>query len=140
MGPPRLGSQVGYWVQYKLISVEVEMRTIEISSPSFRIHRERLDNVMQIYISKLLPKFLSKNIFKNFEKHRKIFSFSRFRKSEKSKKIEIFRNLKKIGKIRKSEIFSDFEKYWFFIFFRFPKSGKWKYFPIFFKIFENVFW
>ena len=60
--------QVGYWVQYKLISVEVEMRTIEISSPSFRIHRGRLDNVMKIYISKLLPKFLSKNIFKNFEK------------------------------------------------------------------------
>ena len=90
MGPPRLGSQVGYWVQYKLISVEVEMRTIEISSPSFRIHRGRLDNVMKIYISKLLPKFLSKNIFKNFEKNRKIFSFSRFRKSEKSKKIENF--------------------------------------------------
>ena len=90
MGPPRLGSQVGYWVQYKLISVEVEMRTIEISSPSFRIHRGRLDNVMKIYISKLLPKFLSKNIFKNFEKNRKIFSFPRFRKSEKPKKNQKF--------------------------------------------------
>ena len=105
MGPPRLGSQVGYWVQYKLISVEVEMRTIEISSPSFRIHRGRLDNVMKIYISKLLPKFLSKNIFKNFEKNRKIFSFSRFRKSEKSEKIEIFRNLKKIQIFRFSRYF-----------------------------------
>ena len=104
MGPPRLGSQVGYWVQYKLISVEVEMRTIEISSPSFRIHRGRLDNVMKIYISKLLPKFLSKNIFKNFEKNRKIFSFSRFRKSEKSEN----QKFSKPEKIPDFEIFPGF--------------------------------
>ena len=108
------------------------MRTIEISSPSFRIHRERLANVMKIYISKLLPKFLSKNIFKNFEKNRKIFSFSRFRKSEKSKKIEMFRILKLFSDFPIFPIFSDFEKFRFFRFFRFPKSGKWKYFLIFF--------
>ena len=151
MGPPRLGSQVGYWVQYKLISVEVEMRTIEISSPSFRIHRGRLDNVMKIYISKRLPKFLSKNIFKNFGKNRKIFSFSRFRKSEKSKKNRTFSKSEKSGKsenleffrFRKFRFFPIFpisKNFDFFRFFRFPKSGKWKYFPIFFKIFENVFW
>ena len=63
MGPPRLGSQVGYWVQYKLISVEVEMRTIEISSPSFRIHRGRLDNVMKIYISTICKKNIIKIYF-----------------------------------------------------------------------------
>ena len=134
MGPPRLGSQVGYWVQYKLISVEVEMRTIEISSPSFRIHRGRLDNVMNIYISKLLLKFLSKNIFKNFEKNRKIFSFSRFRKSEKSKKVESFRNLEKSGKSENLKICPDFENFNFF--FDFQISEIWKM-KIFSENFQN---
>ena len=135
MGPPRLGSQVGYWVQYKLISVEVEMRTIEISSPSFRIHRGRLDNVMKIYISKLLPKFLSKNIFKNFEKNRKIFSFSRFRKSEKSKKVEIFRNLEKSGKSENLKICPDFEKFQLFSIFQISEIWKMKTFSDFFQNF-----
>ena len=65
-------------VQYELKSVEVEIRTIEISSLLCGIHRGRLDNVMKDHISKLLPKKISKNIFKNFEKFREIFSFSRF--------------------------------------------------------------
>ena len=67
-------------VQYELKSVEVEIRTIEISSLLCGIHRGRLDNVMKDHISKLLPKKLPKNIFKKFEKFREIFSFSRFRK------------------------------------------------------------
>ena len=69
-------------VQYELKSVEVEIRTIEISSLLCGIHRGRLDNVMKDHISKLLPKKISKNIFKNFENFREIFSFFRFRKSE----------------------------------------------------------
>ena len=52
----------------------------EMAPPSHGIHRGRLDNVMKDHISKRLPKKISKNIFKNFENFREIFSFSRFRK------------------------------------------------------------
>ena len=60
-------------VQYELKSVEVEIRTIEISSLLCGIHRGRLDNVMKDHISKLLPKQMFKKIFskilKNFGKY-----------------------------------------------------------------------
>ena len=77
-------------VQYELKSVEVEIRTIEISSLLCGIHRGRLDNVMKDHISKLLPKKISKNIFKNFEIFREIFSFFRFRKSENFQIFDFF--------------------------------------------------
>ena len=76
------GGKLYKMVQYELKSVEVEIRTIEISSLLCGIHRGRLDNVMKDHISKLLPKKIPKNIFKKFENFRKIFSFFRFRKSE----------------------------------------------------------
>ena len=94
-------------VQYELKSVEVEIRIIEIASLSCGIHRGRLDSVMKDHISKLLPKKISKNIFKNFENFREIFAFSRFRKSEifsKNRKIEKIEKIKNFRKFSKTEI------------------------------------
>ena len=49
-----------------------------MSSPSCGIHRGRLDKVMKHHHARILPKFLSKTIFKKFRNFRKIFSFFRF--------------------------------------------------------------
>jgi hypothetical protein len=87
-------------VQYELKSGEVEIRTIEISSPTCGIHRGSLDNVMRDHIAKLLPQKLSKSIFKKFENFREMFSFFGFRKNE---------NCQKMKKNRKSENFQIFE-------------------------------
>jgi len=101
------------YVQYELKAVGIEIRTIEMSSPSCGIHRGRWDNMMKDHILELLPKKISKNIFKNFANFREMFSFFKFqkmkisRKWKKSKisKLSDFRNLKNEIIFRKNQNF-----------------------------------